>query len=44
MIACIEELAYRNGWITKENLKHLAKDLSKTLYGEYLMEIADGKI
>ena len=35
-IACIEEIAYQKGWITKENLKNLAESLVKTEYGKYL--------
>lgn len=38
-IACIEEIAYRNGYINKEQLIKLAKPLLKTDYGEYLMSI-----
>jgi glucose-1-phosphate thymidylyltransferase len=38
-IGCIEELAYRNGFITKEELKNLAEELSKSGYGEYLKRI-----
>ena len=41
MIACIEEIAYRNGWINKEDLKNSCKDLLKTEYGKYLMEITE---
>ncbi len=44
MIACIEEVAYRNGWITKNELSILSKELSKTLYGQYLEAIVNGKI
>ena len=40
-IACIEEIAYQNGWIDREALLALAKLLAKTGYGEYLMKIAD---
>jgi glucose-1-phosphate thymidylyltransferase len=40
MIGCIEEIAYRNGWIDKEQLLVLAKPLAKTDYGKYLMELA----
>ncbi|PMP80385.1 MAG: glucose-1-phosphate thymidylyltransferase [Mesoaciditoga sp.] len=39
-IACIEEIAYRLGYIDKEQLKRLAKPLMKTEYGKYLEEIA----
>ena len=40
MIACLEEIAYNNGWINKKDLIQLAKPLIKTEYGKYLMEIA----
>ena len=39
-IACIEEIAYRQGYITKEELQNLAADLGQNDYGQYLMEIA----
>ncbi len=39
-ISCIEEIAYRNGWISKEQLITLAKELEKVEYGKYLLEIA----
>ena len=39
MVACLEEIAYRNGWITKEKVCELAKPLLKSKYGEYLMEL-----
>ena len=42
-IACIEEIAYRNGWITKEELIKLAEPLLKTDYGKYLVEVAEEK-
>lgn len=38
-IACIEEIAYRNGFINKEQLQKLAKPLLKTEYGEYLTRL-----
>lgn len=38
MVACLEEIAYRNGWITKEKIRELAKPLLKSKYGEYLMD------
>ena len=40
-VACIEEIAYKNGWITKEQLKELAKSLLKTEYGKYLLDISE---
>jgi len=38
-IACIEEIAYLNGWITKENLIKLGNKLKKTMYGQYILNI-----
>jgi len=43
-IACIEEIAYRMGYITKEQLVKLAQPMLKTEYGEYLMKVAEGEI
>jgi glucose-1-phosphate thymidylyltransferase len=43
MIGCIEEIAYRNGWIDREQLLELAKPLAKTDYGRYLLELAGEK-
>lgn len=40
-IACLEEIAYRNGWITKTQVEERAKSLMKTGYGKYLMEIIE---
>ncbi len=40
-IGCIEEIAYKKGFINKEQLIKLAGDLSKTEYGEYLLGVAD---
>jgi glucose-1-phosphate thymidylyltransferase len=40
-IACIEEIAYRNGWITKDQLINLANPLLKTEYGKYLIDISE---
>ena len=41
-ISCIEEIAYKRGFIDKEQLVKLAQPLIKTDYGKYLMEIAEG--
>jgi len=38
-IACVEEIAYRNGWIDDKELLNLADDLSKTDYGKYLSNL-----
>jgi len=38
-IACIEEIAYKKGFINKEQLIHIAKPLMKSGYGEYLMKV-----
>ena len=42
-VACLEEIAYRKGWITKEQLIEDAKPMIKNDYGKYLMELAKGK-
>ena len=38
-IACLEEIAYNNNWLTKEDIRFLAKKLTKTDYGKYLLEL-----
>ena len=40
-IACLEEIAYRQGWISKEKVRELAKPLMKTEYGKYLIDIIE---
>lgn len=43
-IACLEEIAWRNGWLSSKQILETAKLLSKNSYGEYLSEIIrDGK-
>ena len=42
-VACLEEIAYRKGWITKEQLIEDTKPMIKNDYGKYLMELAEGK-
>ena len=41
-VSCIEEIAYRRGFINKEQLLKLAEPLMKTNYGKYLVEVANG--
>lgn len=41
-ISCIEEIAYKRGFINKEQLIELAQPLLKTNYGKYLLEVAEG--
>ena len=41
-ISCIEEIAYKRGFITREQLIDLAQPLLKTAYGQYLIEVAEG--
>ena len=43
-ISCIEEIAYINGWITKDQLLETATLMSKNAYGQYLKKVAEGKI
>ncbi len=41
-ISCIEEIAFKRGFITREQLLALAEPLMKTAYGQYLVEVANG--
>ena len=41
-ISCIEEIAYRRHFISREQLLALAEPLMKTNYGQYLVEVANG--
>lgn len=40
-IACLEGIAYRQGWITKEKMQELAKPMLKNQYGQYLMKVIE---
>ena len=40
-IACLEEIAYRKGWISKDEVRKLAGPLMKTEYGKYLIDIIE---
>lgn len=40
-IACLEAIAYENGWISADKLRELAKPMIKNQYGQYLLKVAD---
>ncbi|EPF7976091.1 glucose-1-phosphate thymidylyltransferase RfbA [Vibrio harveyi] len=40
-VACLEEIAYRHGWLTKEQIQKAGKALSKNDYGRYLLELLE---
>ena len=40
-VACLEGIAYRNGWITEEKMRDLAKPMLKNQYGQYLLKVID---
>ena len=42
-IACLEEIAYLNGWITKDDVLKVYEELKKNQYGQYLKDVLDGK-
>lgn len=42
-IACLEEIAYLNGWISKENMLKAYEEVKKNQYGQYLKDVLDGK-
>lgn len=43
-ISCLEEIAWRRGWISTDTLFRLAEPLKKNSYGQYLIKLAEGKI
>ena len=43
-VACLEEIAFRQGWLSADELKAQAAKLQKTNYGQYLLEVAEGKL
>ena len=43
-IACLEAIAFSKGWISAERLREIAAPMAKNPYGQYLMDLADGKI
>jgi len=42
MIACLEEIAYRQGWITADSLVKMGEQLKNNGYGRYLMKLVSG--
>lgn len=42
MVACLEEIAYRMGWVTADDLRRHAEPMAKNPYGRYLINLADG--
>ena len=42
-VACLEEIAFENNWLTADELRNNIKDMLKTDYGQYLMRLAEGK-
>lgn len=42
-IACLEEIAFRNGWIDAEKLRNVAEPMARNPYGRYLLKVADAK-
>lgn len=43
-IACLEEIAFKNGWLDSEDLQHSAQGLKSSAYGEYLLRLSRGLI
>ncbi|MFV0271661.1 MAG: glucose-1-phosphate thymidylyltransferase RfbA [Macellibacteroides fermentans] len=43
-IACLEEIAYKNGWITDQKLEEVAQPMRKNQYGDYLLKLLDRNI
>ncbi|MCP1660527.1 glucose-1-phosphate thymidylyltransferase RfbA [Neisseria perflava] len=42
-VACLEEIAWRNGWLSSEQVAELAKPMSKNEYGQYLLKLVKGQ-
>ena len=40
-IACLEGIAYRQGWISEDRMRELAKPMLKNQYGQYLLKVID---
>lgn len=44
IIACLEEIAYLNGWITSDTVRKIGEGMKKNSYGKYLIELADKEL
>jgi len=42
-VACLEAIAFENGWISAERLREIAKPMAKNQYGQFLIKLAEGK-
>ena len=42
-VACLEGIAYRNGWISEDHMREIAKPMLKNQYGQYLLKVIDEK-
>ena len=40
-VACLEGIAYRNGWISEERMREIAQPMLKNQYGQYLLKVID---
>lgn len=43
-VACLEEIAFNNGWLNRKDLLRIGQSLSKNSYGQYLLQLAEGKL
>lgn len=43
-IACLEEIAFNNGWLSQEDIQRIGQQLSKNSYGQYLLALMEGKL
>lgn len=43
-VACLEEIAFHNGWLSKDRLLESGRLMAKNSYGQYLLEVAEGKV
>lgn len=43
-VACLEEIAYKKGWISKQKLQEVAQPMLKNQYGQYLMKLYNDQI